>query len=597
MPKYLFNCLCAILSLTFCFGQDSFDPSQTYQQGQIYVQLTSSATGTLNTYERNEISQWMVQKLPILSDYALIKAENTFAFSSNPVLRRTIRLEFAQDNQIDELIRHLNDLRIVEMVERIPNFVAHYVPNDLSSSTGSQWAIHKINAPAAWDITTSSSAMVIGVTENSCQTTHPDLVNKYVSPRDVADNDNDVMPPNSSNSWKHGSHVSGIVGAETDNSEGVASVGFQMMIQPIKVAKNSGSASNYSYALEGLAFAQEQGLKVINCSWGAYTTTTVGDNIVNDAYLNQQHIVASGGNDSYSYVSWPCANSIVTCVGATDEYDLIAGYSNYSAQVDLVGPGEIRSTGNNNSYVNMIGTSMAAPMVSATLGLMYSINQGLTYWEANDCLLNNTVNIDNNNSGYAGNYGSGRLDTYAACDCAAQLANTCPPYLEVTQPVANGGTMLKEAKDSLMSTSIIAPNTTVELDASFNIVLKPGFHAKEGSDVYVTLEGCGGIWGNKREVSEVEKPQEKMNENQLKNYPDPFIDKTTIEFYLDEENEVSLYIYDLKGRLIQKLLDGQTLSSGKYQQQFSRGGLASGMYLYILEIDGVQTTNKMILGK
>ena len=68
------------------------------------------------------------------------------------------------------------------------------------------------------DISTGDANIVVAVTDNAIQVNHPDLVNKIVAGRDVVDNDNDPSPCGGNDGF-HGSHVSGTVGAETNNNQ------------------------------------------------------------------------------------------------------------------------------------------------------------------------------------------------------------------------------------------------------------------------------------------------------------------------------------------------------------------------------------------
>ncbi len=93
----------------------------------------------------------------------------------------------------------------------------------------------------AWDISTGSSDIVVAVTDNAINISHPDLVNKMVPGWDAVDNDNDPSPCGGNDGF-HGSHVSGIVGAETNNNIGVASIGYNVSIMPVKIGDcNTGS--------------------------------------------------------------------------------------------------------------------------------------------------------------------------------------------------------------------------------------------------------------------------------------------------------------------------------------------------------------------
>lgn len=80
------------------------------------------------------------------------------------------------------------------------------------------------------------------------------------------------------------------------------------------------------------------------------------------------------------------------------------------------------------------------------------------------------------------------------------------------------------------------------------------------------------------------------------NYPNPFNPTTTISFSLAQAADVQLSIYDVKGSLVQTLID-ERRSSGDYSIRFDASNLSSGIYFYKLNTpDGVQT-KKMTLIK
>jgi hypothetical protein len=85
------------------------------------------------------------------------------------------------------------------------------------------------------------------------------------------------------------------------------------------------------------------------------------------------------------------------------------------------------------------------------------------------------------------------------------------------------------------------------------------------------------------------------------NYPNPFNPQTTIGFDLVKSGEVKLTVFDITGRLVTTLIDGE-MSAGRHEVVFdSRTSdssmLASGVYFYRLSSDGTSSTRKMILMK
>lgn len=82
------------------------------------------------------------------------------------------------------------------------------------------------------------------------------------------------------------------------------------------------------------------------------------------------------------------------------------------------------------------------------------------------------------------------------------------------------------------------------------------------------------------------------------NYPNPFNPSTTIEFSLPKAGVVSLYIYDIAGKLISKEINNINFNPGTIKHNFDGSNLSTGMYLYSLIIDNkIVETKKMALVK
>jgi len=80
------------------------------------------------------------------------------------------------------------------------------------------------------------------------------------------------------------------------------------------------------------------------------------------------------------------------------------------------------------------------------------------------------------------------------------------------------------------------------------------------------------------------------------NYPNPFNSFTHINFSVKNSGHVTLKIYDLTGRIINTLIDSD-MNAGYYEVGFDANELASGIYIYILNADGIKLYKKMMLVK
>jgi hypothetical protein len=166
---------------------------QWYQDGKVVFQTKTTQNikfppadvNNFNTIDFSSVDliKRMEQKYSI-TRFVHLHPELTI----DPLLVRTYQIEFENSNMVDELISELVQIPFIEYAEKKELHVSFLTPNDLGPQTGtnSQWGLWKINAQLAWDISTGSSNIVVAVTDNAINS-HPDLVNKFVSPRDVVD--------------------------------------------------------------------------------------------------------------------------------------------------------------------------------------------------------------------------------------------------------------------------------------------------------------------------------------------------------------------------------------------------------------------------
>ena len=82
------------------------------------------------------------------------------------------------------------------------------------------------------------------------------------------------------------------------------------------------------------------------------------------------------------------------------------------------------------------------------------------------------------------------------------------------------------------------------------------------------------------------------------NYPNPFNPVTTISFSLPQSDEVTLTVYDVLGREVSTLVDGEELQSGTHEVNFDGSNISSGVYLYRIQLSsGQQLSRRMTLVK
>jgi hypothetical protein len=191
----------------------------------------------------------------------------------------------------------------------------------------------------------------------------------------------------------HGTHVAGIIAAQSDNSTGVRGVSSHLRVIPIKVltdnedptAPNHPKLALADRITQGILFAMHNGADVINLSlgWPRSMDTTYLRNAVKLAQANGIVVVAAAGNNSHDQTIFPCSYAGVICVGAYSADGSYAPFSNFGGHIDVSAPGDqILSTFPTKlnptlfrlkGYDILNGTSQAAPYVSATMGILKAL--------------------------------------------------------------------------------------------------------------------------------------------------------------------------------------------------------------------------------
>jgi len=356
----------------------------------------------------------------------------------------------------EESLQYLQNKSEIEYFE--PNYIitTNQLPKDKASNTPNdknfkkQWALNNdgrngsiftkglagedLNALKAWTLTKGSKKVKIAVIDSGIELTHPDLKNQIDvnlselnGIEGVDDDGNGFVDDiygynfaykngNPSDGYGHGTLCSGILGA-SHNSVGVAGMMAEVSILPVKFLDNNGSGELID-AISAIDYALKRGANVLSNSWGVGAKTQALEDAINAANKSGVTFVTAAGNRSSNNdttPSYPGNINIenVISVGSYSSKGNLSYFSNFGPKsVHVMAPGEeIMSTYRDGQYLPESGTSMSAPYVSGVIGLMLSIEPGLTPIQIKNRLINTSTKTSRLSEA---SVSGGRVDAYRA---------------------------------------------------------------------------------------------------------------------------------------------------------------------------------------
>lgn len=340
--------------------------------------------------------------------------------------------------------------------------------NDQPGSTyPDQYGPKKIHASEAWDVEQGENSILIAVVDTGVDWHHADLQNQiWVNPGEdlnyngiidetdingIDDDQNGFIDDlrgwdfgengltgdnNPTDSFGHGTHIAGIIAAQTNNAQGVAGLCRGCKIMPVKIDGEEGMTGDVIAA--AMMYAADNGADVINASWGGPRMDVIDEAVNYAARRGVVQVFAAGNEGSDAqYVSPRTEDMIV--VAASDYNDQITPWSNNGAWVDVAAPGlnilSTRAAGFdmygdglhivNTNYYYASGTSFSTPQVAGLAGLILSQHPEFTTEEVRQVLRSSSQDVAV--AGWDKNAGYGRIDAQAALaiehPCVAKIIN------------------------------------------------------------------------------------------------------------------------------------------------------------------------------
>ncbi len=344
----------------------------------------------------------------------------------------------SSNQTISTSISFLDNARSIDDIkqEEYYKYSWHQNPLDFLGSAPISSESHS-NIEKAWEITR-GKGVVVAIIDTSFDFYHDDLEENFQSSYNGATGTTDVYPPDAGSS--HGTLVAGAVGAAV-NGRGVVGSAPEAKMLFINFPFTGGRASDI---VKAFSYAQDNGAKVINCSWGSSFVADAVKAKIKELHDEGVIILFATGNDNVNldYVNSSAAQSklpTVLAVGASSEVNGRAPYSNYGSELDFVAPAGkygipttdvSGSAGGNagqglldNDYGFAAGTSLATPVSAGIVALMVSVNPDITPNEARVIIRETADKIVGgyNSDGFNIELGFGKINAYKAVSRAKAM--------------------------------------------------------------------------------------------------------------------------------------------------------------------------------
>lgn len=302
-------------------------------------------------------------------------------------------MDIEDDMSVEEAVEFYSELPGVAYAQ--PNYIYELEEPEMQEEAVNdpryreQWHLDYLNMERAWNLMEGvpCGKVRVAVIDSGIDLYHEDLnanVNAALCVNSVT-TDYPRMSSDYSASG-HGTHIAGIIGAVTENGQGVSGISNNYA-EIIAIQSHDGRNMLTTYVVNAIQYAADHDVNIINISMGMNQEDRLLEKAMEMAYNKGILIVCSAGNDGTDKKHYPSAYSSAIGVIATVESGIKRSDASYGTDNFISAPGDrILSTLPNDRYGYMGGSSMSAGVVSGVAAAVWAANPSLSAEEVKTIL-------------------------------------------------------------------------------------------------------------------------------------------------------------------------------------------------------------------